>query len=873
MKKLLAILLVALFLASCGAETVQEISKTDSSVSAQESLSQADSQPEEGSETESNPEEDTEQPGAETGELLLANPDHMIREASGDLPDTAVLTTAEEKNAFFAAYLPNVTENAYDGEFFIANTLVCVRIDPASTDWAEVTGARLGSDGVLNVEGNKYSPYLVTMDMVPTAVLVSIPRKLDADSQVETDWTSIRVEGYSSAFLEKPADYPYEDVLDTYEEWEAFRKDYLPGWYEDFYGEKLFDTRKVMVLTWMESYDSNHIEFESLHLTENGIEASFVRYRSSSGVTLAVCGYRIFLLEVPGDYPVESGEEISMTITEGGTYPVPEMPVECPEEDTELEITSWQEYSFHSISDVEFKVIQSEIGLRLALHRVLKEEDAELDHGYGDEFFREQGRSLLLLTVPVNSSLSSVTPCGVTFRKDGTLEARILQNRMGVTDDMRYYLYLIELPKGLSVSEQNPVTFQIVEETTPDTPRETVDLLDKWQECDVVLLDSDPPALTVLTSYREKLDFFRRYAKSPVHDKDGNNLPIDIEDYYNEEFFRDHYLVVVYDLESSGSNSIQPAKLLLHPDGSLEVVMLLTEPGDFGWEGTSDVAEYLFFLPVPAYVLGEGDVDITVETVRLKDHIQVIYDLTAEELQAFVAEVGEDTFPWDGDSLKPGEDFIEPPVFYRWEDVVCRFACTPEDFSAYLAEYGIGTQVKKFTFFMTIDQKPSIWLQTDAGNYFIVSSYGEDGMEFVPWTEDKFCNFHLQKECKVYVDGEEAVTEVPAVMHGSFAEVPMLELLRVFGAEITWTSRTEAAVELNGQAYFLDLEQVIFYDAQREFDLLISCHPVGGYATVYAVEGELMISHDSFLYLLWELELDDYVVWLNNEDGTVGYSS
>ena len=311
MKKLFALLLAVLLLASCGAETANTESESESAqVSVQESLPEADSKPETGGE--SLPEE-------ETGEILFANPDHMIRRAvSNDLPDTAVLTTAEEKNAFFAAYLPDVTENAYDGEFFGTHTLVCVRIDPSSSAWEEVTGMRLGYDGVLTVELNSYSPYMVTMDMVPTAVLVSVPRKLNADCKVELKCTYIYAEGYGSGFLHKPAEYPYAGVLDTYEEWTAFRKEYFPKWEDDgAYSQKLFDTRKVIVLAWMESYDSNRIEFAGLKPTENGAEASFVRHRLAADAVLAVCGYRIFLLDVPKDYPVESGEELSMSITEG----------------------------------------------------------------------------------------------------------------------------------------------------------------------------------------------------------------------------------------------------------------------------------------------------------------------------------------------------------------------------------------------------------------------------------------------------------------------------------------------------------------------------------------------------------------------------
>jgi hypothetical protein len=404
-------------------------------------------------------------------------------------------------------------------------------------------------------------------------------------------------------------------------------------------------------------------------------------------------------------------------------------------------------------------------------------------------------------------------------------------------------LFLLQVPKDCPITNGEQVTITVKEENPYTNITEPVDILMwGWHE-EEGCLPSEPSQVTLLTTLEEQKAFFATYGEY-----------MELNDPYGADFFMDYCLLAVYSIQGSGSNSIEPVKLLLHPDGSLEVVMLLTTPGDFGWEGTDDVVEHLFFLPVPAYLFEDGTPDVTVELLRLKNKIHVIYDLTAEELQSFVSATGEDSFPWDADTFRPGEDFLEPPVFYRWEDVICRFDCTPEGFAAELAEHGFTERIENITYFMDLGKMPVIWLQTEDGEYFITYSIGYGGEEFTFWIGEKFREHYAKRECKVTVDGKEIESAVPAVMYGGYADVPLLPILKAFGAEVTQPSPQEATAVIGDKTYYLDLVNMTFREEYQEEDWELGIPRAGGYGTIYPVDGDVMMEYR----MLWDLLREEF---------------
>ena len=151
-----------------------------------------------------------------------------------------------------------------------------------------------------------------------------------------------------------------------------------------------------------------------------------------------------------------------------------------------------------------------------------------------------------------------------------------------------------------------------------------------------------------------------------------------------------------------------------------------------------------------------------------------------------------------------------------------------------------------------------VWLQTEDGNFFIVGTYqrGSYDLAFLFWDEKTFRDYYAEKECKVFVDDREVLSDVPAVKHGPFVEVPMVAVLRAFGAEITWDSETTASVCYEGDTYLLDTKNATFINEWEGDDLLDFCFAAGGYSTYYPKDGEIMISDVSMIYILERLGIE-----------------
>ena len=610
MKKLLALTLAVLFLASCAAETVQEnsshgesapASAEDASVTVsvpdEESTADEESAPkedatadEESAPTEDDQEEDDEAFEVEDQPREFPNPTFAIHtEVEDTLPETAVLSTVAEKEAFFADYLPRVTVDPYGRDFFKINTLVCLRVEAQEVWKQDVSAARLDEDGVLTVEGMFYDQSKVNIGKDPTAVLVVIPCKLAADTPVKKEWSMVQV--FPGWFSQGRLEDGYTNVISTYEEWKEYRDAYLTD-KEDYFQQSVFDTCKVIAMAWEEYRSGSSISFAGL--TWNGEKAEINFLRRPYGEPSADMDTLTYYLTVPKDYPVEDSL-LSVVVKNAPTATQKEGDPYRPAKDTVLDITSWDEL------DVNFKgVVPS--GVLTSVEEfydfLWKEELTgryssdgkrlveEIAPKYDEEFFR--AHSLLMIKLAESSGGNRLSLRGVTLRKDGTLEVDLVRTATGGTDDVGMYLFLIVLPDK-TVGGANPVKVLIREDNEGALPAQTESLPTSTQVCTRFESRYEIPQIRVLTSYRSKERYFENYVTSS-----GTFAELDIEDLYDEEFFSKHYLVVVHHTESDSSVSVAMKEVLLHPNGTLEVVLTRTAAG-----GTDDVAEYLFFIAIP----------------------------------------------------------------------------------------------------------------------------------------------------------------------------------------------------------------------------------------------------------------------------------
>lgn len=249
--------------------------------------------------------------------------------------------------------------------------------------------------------------------------------------------------------------------------------------------------------------------------------------------------------------------------------------------------------------------------------------------------------------------------------------------------------------------------------------------------------------------------------------------------------------------------------------------------------------------------------------------IDRIYRLTREEFQSFVKDIGGETFPTEAVSYAPDDEALEEPVRLRWEQFCREFTCTKAGFEALLSERGVQQELKNVALFMTYEELPAAWLQTEDRSFFLWGTFATGELTFVFSRDSDFVAFFAEKECKVLVNGDEIDSAVPGILHGFSADVPMLAVLQKLGATVAWESSEKASVCFGGETYGLDLELVTF---GAEEDLLGECLVAGGYSVYYPVEGDVMISHTAMLTLLEELGIGCSVS-VENEKAVIEYLS
>ena len=248
--------------------------------------------------------------------------------------------------------------------------------------------------------------------------------------------------------------------------------------------------------------------------------------------------------------------------------------------------------------------------------------------------------------------------------------------------------------------------------------------------------------------------------------------------------------------------------------------------------------------------------------------INMFYSLSRLEFQSFLKDIDGSTFPWEAAIYSLDDKTLERPILLRWEHFCKEFTCTKAGFAALLSEKGVRQELEEFTLFMTYEGVPMAWMQTEDESFFLWGTFASGDLTFVFSEEANFVSFFAEKECRVLVDGSEIDSTIPAVMHGSFAEVPLLAILREFGATVTWESSEKAFVCFNGETYCLDMEAATF---GLEEDLLGDCLVTGEYSVIYLAEGDVMVSHTALLTLLDEMGIRCSVS-MQNKDALVEYS-
>lgn len=565
----------------------------------------------------------------EVADRFLDVPTQAVRaEYDEDGEIGAVLTTLAEKEAFFAACSPNreKLDDHYDEAYFADHKLVAAYVPVGSGSyWLGVESVEL-KNGVPVLTYNKFIAGEGTCDMAAWLLLAELP----ADVPVTAE-TAVELKGYDVTYDSQAAGH-FEGseamLLNSRERVNLFMGIYSPeGFMPDSGWTPLEDAdfeKTCFIAVFVYLWDASaKVTLQGLTCNEKEVEVHFSCPDPNPDNPTA--GGRVFLLKISADHPAASYSHFYAKVD---CPPPPSLP---PEEKP-LHVPFSQGYGMVNLPLYEGDgPLASVVTDQQSLIDVMEEyahRTADYVDMFDEEFFEE--KALIWGYGEGTDKGLIVGSGGIDIYSDGTAYFDVCYRASYQYDGPvagKLYFYIIDKAYGEQIKRVE-LRYSVIKEGTqggyiPYLPTEQVVLNPEYQTAKVVVDFDNPPAdVTVLATLREKQSYFSKYAKSGCYGVYGNELPIEIEDVYDEEFFEKNALIAVYRMETSGSNSLKLREVVIHTDGTVEV--FLTRSGE---GGTDDMRQWMFFIPVPVEhpITSANSVKLTVEEMEESSSPELVF--------------------------------------------------------------------------------------------------------------------------------------------------------------------------------------------------------------------------------------------------------
>lgn len=623
MKKIFVLLLCAVVLfTACQPALPMEGSKEESKASApsEEASSEKPAEPSEA------PGETSEEPKEPEETDLWIDAPTQAAQVRYDEDDrfAVVLSTVEEKQAFFEKYASSALyggevklEDRYDAAYFENHRLLAAYTPVGSGSYRLGTESIRWKNGTLEWSYNVYSSGFGTEDMAGWVLLAEISRDVPVTAE-----TAVELKGYTVYCYSQEAgafEGSEARLLNSREKMNSFMGLYCPyGYLPDTVWDpfvKVDFEKTCFIGVYVYLWDASaEVTFDGLISNEKEVNALFSCPNPNPDNPTA--GGKVFLFEIPADHPA-SGYRLFYAELTCPPPPSVEVPVHVPFS---------QGYGMVNLPLYEGDgPLASVVTDQQSLIDVMEEyarRTADYVDMFDDEFFEE--KALIWGYGEGTDKGLIVGSGGIDIYSDGTAYFDVCYRASYQYDGPvagQLYFYIIDKAYGEQIKRVE-LRYSVIKEGTqggyiPYLPTEQVVLNPENQNAKVVLDFDNPPAdVTVLATPWAKQSFFNKYAKSGNYGVYGNELPIEIEDVYDEDFFEKNALIAVYRMETSGSNSLKLREVVIHTDGTVEVILDRRVPGP-GEVGTCDIRQWMFFIEIPVEhpITSENPVKLTVETI------------------------------------------------------------------------------------------------------------------------------------------------------------------------------------------------------------------------------------------------------------------
>ena len=138
----------------------------------------------------------------------------------------------------------------------------------------------------------------------------------------------------------------------------------------------------------------------------------------------------------------------------------------------------------------------------------------------------------------------------------------------------------------------------------------------------------------------------------------------------------------------------------------------------------------------------------------------------------------------------------------------------------YLTEHGITGEVEDLIVFEAPNVPITIWIKTSSTNVFVTINEQSEDEPYVYrlYSQIDYIQKYNIKIAQLIVNGKTVESKKGAKLYYNYADIPLITVIKEMGAEVIWTSDTEATIIFNGEKYLIDTSTLSLckYDVRNE---------------------------------------------------------
>lgn len=144
----------------------------------------------------------------------------------------------------------------------------------------------------------------------------------------------------------------------------------------------------------------------------------------------------------------------------------------------------------------------------------------------------------------------------------------------------------------------------------------------------------------------------------------------------------------------------------------------------------------------------------------------------------------------------------------------------------------------------------SIWIKTNIDTYFLTLN-AENIFNF--YSQSDYVEQYKSHQFSLKINGAATSKSKSIKTYYQNAELPLMEILSFYGADIKWKNNNQIKITLNDEKYLLDVNNNRLYNkSDKKNNLLANCTGGGPYHMHYS-DGEYYVDSDTLQYVLHEL--------------------